>query len=70
MSPEDVKRYVGQRVELEISPRSGMSSPVRGRLAGTVDAADGLVLFVQPEAGAPEERLSIHHHYVTGIRAS
>lgn len=67
MTPEEIKRYVGQRVQLQLTPQSGMGPSLKGRIAGTVDAADGLVLFVQPEGAAPDTRVSVHYHHVTSI---
>ena len=70
MTPEEIKRFIGQQVQLQLTPQSGMGPSLKGRIAGTVDAADGLVLFVQPEGTAPETRVSVHYHWVAGISAA
>jgi len=62
-----LKVLVGQRVVLDLTSAAD-GALVRGKLLGTIDAADGLVLIVEPDE-APGTRRSVHSHHVTNARA-
>lgn len=66
MKPEEVRKHVGQRVTLTLSPGVEGGPSVTGHLTGVIEAADGLVVFVEPE-GSPGKKLSFHYHYILGI---
>lgn len=71
MTPEEIKRHVGKRVTLTLLPEAHGRSTVSGRLVGTLDAADGLVVQIEPEGSAPGARLTVHyHHIITLVPAS
>lgn len=63
---DEIARYVGQQVTLQLTPDAPGAPTARGRLVGTLDAADGVVLFLEPE-GSAGRRISYHAHYVIGI---
>ncbi|HEV8469131.1 MAG TPA: hypothetical protein VGR46_05935 [Candidatus Limnocylindria bacterium] len=66
-TPDSFKALVGKRVILDLT--SAADSPIaRGKLLGTIDAADGLVLIVEPDE-APGTRRSVHSHHVKNARA-
>jgi hypothetical protein len=64
---DSLKTLVGKRVALDLTPAAD-SAHVRGKLLGTIDAADGLVLIVEPDE-APGTRRSVHSHHVTRAHA-
>jgi len=43
---------------------------VTGRLVGTLEAADGLVVFVEPEGSSRDQRLTVHYHHIVSLNAS
>ncbi|TMG46829.1 MAG: hypothetical protein E6H91_11170 [Chloroflexi bacterium] len=64
---DSFKALVGKRVVLDLTSTAD-SAVARGKLLGTIDAADGLVLIVEPDE-APGTRRSVHSHHVTNARA-
>jgi len=63
---DSLKALVGQRVVLDLTAVADVPQ-TRGKLLGTIDAADGLVLVVEPE-DEPGRRRSIHSHHVKSAR--
>ena len=63
---DSLKALVGQRVVLDLTAAAD-APQTRGKLLGTIDAADGLVLVVEPE-DAPGQRRSVHSHHVKSAR--
>ena len=70
MTPEEVKAYVGQQVTLHLTPHAPGGPTVKGRLVETLDAADGLVAYVEPEGSPPGSRFTCHYHYIASISAA
>lgn len=70
LAREEIERYVGQRVTLQLTPDAPGAPTVRGQLVGTLDAADGLVVFIVPEGDQSGRRVSYHSHYIVGISAA
>ena len=66
MEPEEIQTYVGKRVRLTLTPQAPRSPSIIGRLVGTLDAADGLIAFLEPD-GDPGRRDSYHYHYIREI---
>jgi len=62
-----LKVLAGQRVVLDLTSAAD-GALARGKLLGTIDAADGLVLIVEPDE-APGTRRSVQSHHVTNARA-
>lgn len=67
VTPDELRRYVGQRVTMHLDPDALGGPTVTGRVTSVLEAADGLVVFVQPDGGAPDTRQSYHSHHVVGI---
>lgn len=67
MKPDEILRYVGQRVVLTLSPQATGGPTVTGRIAGTISAADGLVVTVEPDGAIPAPRVTYHYHYILSI---
>jgi hypothetical protein len=55
----------GQQVSLRLAPEAG-GEVVEGRLLGTLEAADGLVVVVEPE-GSPGRRFSCNYQHVADL---
>jgi hypothetical protein len=65
---DEIRALQGADVTLRLVPQAG-GELVEGRLVGTLDAADGLVVVVQPK-GAPERRFSCNYQHVASIERS
>jgi hypothetical protein len=59
---DEIRALTGQRVLLRLVPEAG-GETVEGRLAGTLEAADGLVVVIEREA-APERRFSCNYQHI------
>ncbi len=70
MKPEEIKRHVGKRVTLTVAPGAHEQATVTGRLVGTLDAADGLVVQFEPEGSAPGARLTVHYHHIVRLTSA
>ncbi|MBW8057018.1 MAG: hypothetical protein V3R69_03330 [candidate division NC10 bacterium] len=70
MTPEEIKRHVGKRVILTLAPEALGAPTVTGRLVGTLEAADGLVVQVEPDGSAPGARLTVHYHHILSLTAT
>lgn len=57
-----MRRLVGRRVSLTLTPPGG-GATVSGRVTGSLESADGLVVFVEPD-GEPGGRVTVHHQHV------
>ena len=70
MTPEEIRRHVGKRVTLKLTPQAPGGPTVTGRLVAALEAADGLVVYVEPEGSTRGARLTVHYqHIVTLIPA-
>ena len=67
MTPEEIKRHVGKKVTLGLAPESPGGPSITGRLIGTIDAADGLVVQMEPEGSTPGTRLTVHYHHIVTL---
>lgn len=67
MTPEEIKSHVGKRVILTLAAGASGGPTVVGRLVGTLEAADGLVVQVEPEGSAPGTRLTVHYHHIVSL---
>jgi hypothetical protein len=59
---DEARALTGQRVLLRLVPEAG-GETVEGRLAGTLEAADGLVVVIERE-GSPERRFSCNYQHI------
>ncbi|HEY7675643.1 MAG TPA: hypothetical protein VIG69_01125 [Candidatus Methylomirabilis sp.] len=66
MTKEEIRRQVGNRVTLKLTPQASGGPSLTGRLVGLLDAVDGLVLTVVPE-GSPTSPRTIHYHHIETI---
>jgi len=67
MRPEEIRPHVGKRVTLRLAPEAPGGPTVIGRLVGTLEAADGLVVQVEPDGSTPGARLTVHYHHIVSI---
>jgi hypothetical protein len=66
MTNQEIKQAVGKRVRLDLAPQA-VGGPTRtGRIVGTLDAADGLVVTFAPE-DAPGSQVTYHAHYIKAM---
>jgi len=63
---DSLKALVGKRVVLDLTSAADTAT-ARGKLLGTIDAVDGLVLIIEPDE-APATRRSIHSHHLKNAR--
>ena len=62
---DEIRALEGAEVTLHLVPQAG-GDVVKGRLVGTLEAADGLVVVVQPGA-EPERRFSCNYQHIASI---
>lgn len=62
---EEIQALNGADVAVQLTPSAGGQS-VEGRVVGTLDAADGLVVFIEP-SGEPGGRLSYNYQHIATI---
>ena len=67
VKPQEIKQYVGQKVRVELLPQAHQGSMVTGRLIGTLDAADGLVVHIEPEGSKPGTSPTVHYHHILSL---
>ncbi len=67
VTADEIRRFVGQRVTLGLAAGAPGGPKVTGRLAGVLNALDGLVVSLVPDGGPPEGRLSVHYHHIVSI---
>jgi len=60
---EDIRGLKGKVVIFELLPDAPGAPSVTGRVLGTIEAADGLVVTVEPN-GALGKRLTMHQHHI------
>ncbi len=66
MTNQEIKQAVGKRVKLDLAPQA-IGGPIRtGRIVGTLDAADGLVVTFAPD-DAPGSHVTYHAHHIKAI---
>jgi hypothetical protein len=59
----DIRGLKGKIVTFQLLPNAPGAPSVTGRVLGTIEAADGLVVTVEPN-GAPGKRLTMHQHHI------
>ena len=62
---DEIRALRGSEVAIRFVPEAGASA-VEGRLVGTLEAADGLVVVVEP-SGDPGGRLSYNYQHIATI---
>ena len=63
MNLEELRGLRGQIVTFRLLPDAPGAPVVTGRVLGTIEAADGLVVTVEPN-GSPGRRLTVHHQHI------
>ena len=62
---EEIKSLEGAEVAVRLTDAAG-GHAVDGRVVGTLDAADGLVVFIEP-SGQPGQRVSYNYQHIATI---
>jgi hypothetical protein len=62
---EEIKALQGADVAVRLAAGAG-GQTLEGRVVGTLDAADGLVVFIEP-ASEPGSRLSYNYQHIATI---
>jgi hypothetical protein len=60
---DEIRGLKGKVVRFQLLPDAPGAPFVTGRVLGTIEAADGLVVTVEPN-GAPGKRLTMHQHHI------
>jgi hypothetical protein len=63
MNLEEIRRLNGKLVTLQLLPGAPGAPVVTGRVLGMIEAADGLVVTVEPKS-APGKRVTVHHQHI------
>lgn len=63
MNLDEIRGFKGQIVTFRLLPDAPGGPVVTGRVLGTIEAADGLVLTVEPKS-TPGKRVTIHHQHI------
>lgn len=63
---EEIKTFEGADVALQLAEGAG-GDALEGRMVGTLDAADGMVVFIEP-TGEPGARRSYNYQHIVDIR--
>lgn len=63
MKVDDIRSLKGKTVTFQLLPGAPGAPVATGRVLGTIEAADGLVLTIEPK-DAPGKRLTIHHQHI------
>lgn len=66
MTNQEIEQAVGKRVKLDLAPQAPGGPTRTGRIVGTLDAADGLVVTFAPD-DAPGSQVTYHAHYIRAI---
>lgn len=65
-SADELRALTGRHVTLTLTPAGG-GGTVTGRVVGTLDAADGLVVIVEPDDET--RRVSLNYQHVGEVQA-
>jgi hypothetical protein len=60
---DDIRGLKGRIVTFQLQPDAPGAPSVTGRVLGMIEAADGLVVTVEP-TGSPGKRLTVHHQHI------
>lgn len=63
----EIKRLVGRRATLRLTPQAPGGPVVTGRILGVLEALDGLVVTLEPDGAPPGTRLTYHYHYIAAV---
>lgn len=67
LTETEARQLTDKQVTLRLTSAGGGGS-VSGTVVGTLEAADGLVLFLEPD-GQPGKRVTCHHQHVAEVES-
>jgi hypothetical protein len=62
-TPDNIRGLKGQIVTVRLLPDAPGAPVVTGRVLGTIEAADGFLVTVEP-ISAPGKRVTVHQHHI------
>ncbi len=66
MTDQEIRQAMGKRVKLDLAPQA-VGAPFRiGRIVGTLDALDGMVVTFAPD-DVPGTQVTYHAHHIKAI---
>ncbi len=63
VNADEIRELKGKRATLQLAADAPGAPTVTGRILGTIEAADGLVVTVEPD-GAPGKRVTVHYQHI------
>lgn len=66
VNAEDIRRLKGQRAILQLDTDAPGGPTLTGRVLGTIEAADGLVVTVEPD-NSPGKRVTVHYQHILKV---
>jgi hypothetical protein len=63
VNANDIRGLKGRRATLQLAADAPGAPTVTGRILGTIEAADGLVVAVEPD-GAPGKQVTVHYQHI------
>jgi hypothetical protein len=63
LNVEEIRGLKGKVMTFRLLPGAPGAPAVTGRVLGMIEAADGLVVTVEPK-DAPGKRLTVHHQHI------
>ena len=63
---DELRKLKGQWVRVQLAPDAPGGPVVTGRVMGIVEAADGMLVTVEPD-GRLGRRLTIHDHHIIAL---
>jgi hypothetical protein len=67
VSAEEIRGLKGRRVVLQLAAEAPGAPTLTGRVVGIIEAADGLVVTVEPDAAAGK-RVTVHYQHILRAR--
>ncbi len=67
MTRDEIRKHVGKRVTVKLTPQAPWGPSVTGRIEGVLDAVDGMVVTVMPDGAPAGGARTIHYHYIEAI---
>lgn len=64
---DEIKQFIGRRATLQLTPDAPRGPSVTGRILGVLNAADGLIVTIEPDGALPGTRHTYHYHYIAAI---
>ncbi len=67
VTADEIRRLKGQRVTFRLAPEATGPPTLTGHIVGIIEAADGLVVTLEPDGPPPGRRITVHYHHILGV---